>query len=250
MKFDEPNLVSCAGLTPVLSLAESCQLPELVAATVTVPGSAGANAAVKVPALVAGMVAGADCIEDMDLLRHGGMGRLFGGVRAPSTLGTFLRAFTFGHVRQLDAVAARVLVGLAGRSPLLGGGSPVAFVDVDDTVKQTYGYAKCRKTSDQETVDRRHVRTPAIAAWSDVQPVRDFLPEPEPRRSACPAWCTSKIQADDVERREVVLRRRVRLVLRGLQPVHRLHLLGGRDRSRESARHRRSCCGGRPPRRP
>ncbi len=105
-------------------------------------GSAGANAAVKVPALVAGMVAGADCIEDMDLLRHGGMNRLFGGVRAPSTLGTFLRAFTFGHVRQLDAVAARVLVRLAGRSPLLGGGSPVAFVDVDDTVKQTYGYAK------------------------------------------------------------------------------------------------------------
>ena len=142
VKFDEPNLVSCAGLTPVMSLAESCQLPELVAATVTVPGPAGANAAVKVPALVAGMVAGADCIEDMDLLRHGGMGRLFGGVRAPSTLGTFLRAFTFGHVRQLDAVAARLLVGLAGRSPLLGGASPVAFVDVDDTVKQTYGYAK------------------------------------------------------------------------------------------------------------
>ena len=94
------------------------------------------------PAVVAGMVAGADCIDDMDLLRHGGMGRLFGGVRAPSTLGTFLRAFTFGHVRQLDAVAERVLAGLAGRSPLLGGASTLAFVDVDDTVKQTYGYAK------------------------------------------------------------------------------------------------------------
>jgi len=63
-------------------------------------------------------------------------------VRAPSTLGTFLRAFTFGHVRQLDAVAARLLVGLTNHAPLLGGGSPVAFVDVDDTVKQTYGYAK------------------------------------------------------------------------------------------------------------
>lgn len=54
VKFDEPNLVSCAGLTPVMSLAESCQLPELVAAMVTVPGPAGANAAMKVPALVAG----------------------------------------------------------------------------------------------------------------------------------------------------------------------------------------------------
>ncbi len=142
VKFDEPNLVSCAGLSPVLALAGSCGLAELVQATLTVPGSAGANAAAKVPALVAGMVAGADCIDDMELLRHGGMGRLFGGIRAPSTLGTFLRAFTFGHVRQLDAVAARMLARLAERSPLLGGAATVAFVDVDDTVKQTYGYAK------------------------------------------------------------------------------------------------------------
>jgi hypothetical protein len=141
VKFDEPNLVSCAGLSPVLALASCCGLPDLVKATVTVPGSVGANAQLKVPALVAGMVAGADCIEDMDLLRHGGMGRLFGGVRAPSTLGSFLRAFTFGHVRQLDAVAATVLAGLAARSPLLGGAA-VTFIDVDDTVTQTYGYAK------------------------------------------------------------------------------------------------------------
>ena len=142
VKFDEPNLVSCAGLSPVLALASSCGLPELVQATLTVPGSAGANARLKVAALVAGMVAGADCIDDLDLLRHGGMSRLFGGIRAPSTLGTFLRAFTFGHVRQLDAVAARMVGRLAERSPLLGGASAVAFVDVDDTVKQTYGYAK------------------------------------------------------------------------------------------------------------
>jgi hypothetical protein len=141
-RFDEANLVSCAGLAPVMALAGSCGLSELVASTVTVPGSAGANASLKVPALVAGMVAGADCIEDMDLLRHGGMGRLFGGVRAPSTLGTFLRAFTFGHVRQLDAVATTVLARLAERSPLLGGASTLAFIDIDDTVKQTYGYAK------------------------------------------------------------------------------------------------------------
>ena len=125
-----------------MALADSCGLAQLVKTTVTVPGSAGANAYLKVPALVAGMVAGADCIDDMDLLRHGGMDRLFGGIRAPSTLGTFLRACTFGHVRQLDVVAATVLAGLAGRSPLLGGASAVAFVDVDDTVKQTYGYAK------------------------------------------------------------------------------------------------------------
>src|SRR5665811_625526 len=102
---------------------------------VRVPGSAGSNPDVKVTALVAGMVAGADSIDAMDLLRHGGMGRVLTAGRAPSTLGTFLRAFTFGHVRQLDAVASRVLVNLAGRAPLLLGADQVAFVDIDDTIK-------------------------------------------------------------------------------------------------------------------
>ena len=92
----------------------------------------------KVGALVAGMVAGADSIDAMDLLRHGGMGRVLTAGRAPSTLGTFLRAFTFGHVRQLDAVASRVLVNLAGRAPLLVGADQVAFVDIDDTIKATW----------------------------------------------------------------------------------------------------------------
>jgi hypothetical protein len=78
----------------------------------------------------------------MDLLRHGGMDRLFAGVRAPSTLGTFLRVFTFGHVRQLDAVASRLLVNLAGLAPLLPGAGELAHIDVDDTVRQTFGYAK------------------------------------------------------------------------------------------------------------
>ncbi len=119
-RFDDPNLVSCAGLAPVLQLAERAGL-----------GS-----------LVAGMVAGADSIDDMTLLRHGAMGTLFRGVRAPSTLGTFLRSFTFGHVRQLDAVASRLLINLAGRAPLLSGADELAYVDIDDTLRQTYGYAK------------------------------------------------------------------------------------------------------------
>ena len=71
-----------------------------------------------------------------------GMARLFDGVRAPSTLGTFLRAFTFGHVLQLDAVASRLLIGLAGQAPLLPGAGELTYIDVDDTVRQTYGYAK------------------------------------------------------------------------------------------------------------
>ena len=67
------------------------------------------------------MVAGADSIDDMDVLRHGMMGRLFTGVRAPSTLGMFLRTFTVGHVRQLGAVASRLLIALAKSAPLLPG---------------------------------------------------------------------------------------------------------------------------------
>ncbi len=100
------------------------------------------NADLKVASLVAGMVAGADSIEDMALLRHGAMNRLFTGVRAPSTLGTFLRSFTFGHVRQLDAVASRLLINLAGQAPLLPGADELAYLDIDDTLRQTYGYAK------------------------------------------------------------------------------------------------------------
>src|SRR3954471_12719566 len=102
----------------------------------------GVNAAVKVSALAPGMAAGADSITDMDLLRHGGMGRLFTEVRAPTTLGTGLRGFTFGHVRQLDAVASRLLIALAGRTPLLAGADQVAYLDIDDTMRETYGYAK------------------------------------------------------------------------------------------------------------
>jgi hypothetical protein len=137
--FDEANLVSCAGLAPVLALAERAGLSVLLAERLSVPSP---NAPVKVTALLAGMVAGADSIEDMDLLRHGAMDRLFTGVRAPSTLGTFLRAFRFGHVRQLDAVATRLLAALAAATPLLPGAGQVAYVDIDDTVRATHGYRK------------------------------------------------------------------------------------------------------------
>ena len=140
--FDDPNLVSCAGLAPVVALGQRCGLHSLVADGLTVARTGGVNAHLKVPALIAGMVAGADCLDDMDLLRHGGMDRLFAGVRAPSTLGTFLRSFTFGHVRQLDAVAARFLARLARATPLLPGAEQVAYVDLDDTVGQVHGYAK------------------------------------------------------------------------------------------------------------
>ena len=107
----------------------------------TVPSDKGAHAGAKVTALVAGMVAGADSIEGMALLRHGGMAR-FTGLSAPSTLGSFLRTFAFGHVRQLDAVAARIVSDLAGRTPVLPDAERIAYLDVDDTIRATYRYAK------------------------------------------------------------------------------------------------------------
>jgi hypothetical protein len=141
--FDDPNVVSDAGLVPALRLAESAGLYDLLEAGLTV-GSA--NATAKTTSVIGGMLAGADSIEDLDLLRHGGMGRLFAGVRAPSTLGTFLRAFTHGHVQQLDAVGSRLLGGLTTRVlGLVAGGDTaqgIAFVDVDDTVREVHGYAK------------------------------------------------------------------------------------------------------------
>ena len=140
--FDDPNLVSCAGLAPVLELAQRAGLHDLVAEHVRIDAPGGVNARLKVPALVAGMIAGADSIDDMALLRHGAMGRLFTGARAPSTLGTFLRSFTFGHVRQLDAVGARLLIDLCRRAPLLPGADTLTYADIDDTVRQTYGYTK------------------------------------------------------------------------------------------------------------
>ena len=96
-------------------------MQRLVSQHVQLGRPGGVNPHLKVPALIAGMVAGADSIEDLALLRHGAMKRLFTGIRAPSTLGTFLRSFTFGHVRQLDAVASRLLINLAGQAPLLPG---------------------------------------------------------------------------------------------------------------------------------
>ena len=140
--FDDPNLVSRAGLVPVMALAERCGLAGLVREHVTIASRTGVNPDLKVPCLVAGMAAGADDIDDMGVLRHGAMKDLFGGVRAPSTLGSFLRSFTWGNVRQLDAAARQLLVNLAGATPLLPGADVLAFIDMDSMQKRVYGHAK------------------------------------------------------------------------------------------------------------
>jgi hypothetical protein len=144
-RFDEPNLIVHAGLVPVVRLAERCGLPELVAEKVKLTGAkngAGVAADAKVMSVVGGMVAGADCIDDLDVLRHGGMVKLFGGMRAPSTLGTFLRAFTWGHVRQLESSTRAFTCNLAAHAGLIPKGDEVVFVDIDSKVKQVYGPAK------------------------------------------------------------------------------------------------------------
>jgi hypothetical protein len=74
--------------------------------------------------LAAGMIVGADSIDDLDLLRDGAMAALFGGIRAPSTLGSFLRSFTWGNVLQLEKVSRAPLADLARRAPLLPGRTP------------------------------------------------------------------------------------------------------------------------------
>jgi hypothetical protein len=140
--FDDPNLVASAGLVPIMALAQAAGLRRLADGHLSVPGDRGANAGLKVSSLIAGMAAGADCIDDMAVLRHGGMGWDFDGAYAPSTLGSFLRAFTLGHVRQLDAVASRVVAGLAQQSPLLAGIDDLALVDIDDTIVEVHGYGK------------------------------------------------------------------------------------------------------------
>jgi len=138
--FDDPNLIGSAGLIPVMRLAQRAGLNELLGEYLSVSCP---NGPVKAAGVVAGMLAGADSIDDLDVLRHGGMAKVFTEVRAPSTLGTFLRSFRFGHVRQLDAVHTRVLAGLATAVPrLLTGVDGLAFIDIDDTIREVHGYQK------------------------------------------------------------------------------------------------------------
>lgn len=145
-KFDDDNLVSAAGLVPVMSLAEQTGLTRLLTEKVAIVSprirSGSVNPAPKLATLIAGMCAGADSIDDIDLLRSGGCGELFAGVYAPSTVGTLLREFTFGHARQLDTVLDEHLAALAARVDLLPGAGARVFVDIDSLLRPVYGHQK------------------------------------------------------------------------------------------------------------
>ena len=137
--FDEDHLVAAGGLPAVMGLAQRAGFTDLLKDRLTV---ASPNAVVKTRALVSGMLAGADTIDGMDILRSGGSGKVVGAVRAPSTLGTHLRSYTHGHTLQLGAVNRQLLTNLASLVPTLFGSDPLVMVDLDDTIREVHGYAK------------------------------------------------------------------------------------------------------------
>ena len=140
--FDDRRLVANAGLLLPATLARHLGLRELVDHHLDLGGAPGrANTGDKMLTLVASALAGGDCIDDADVLRTGGTACTLGGtVKAPSTLGTFLRSFRWGHVRQLDRVSSELLARAwqAGAGP---GDGPLT-IDLDSTICETYGLAK------------------------------------------------------------------------------------------------------------
>ena len=140
--FDDHRLVANAGLILPVTLAHRLGLGELVDNHVDLGDAPGrANAGDKLLTLVASALAGGDCIDDADALRAGGTEQVLGCVvKAPSTLGTFLRSFRWGHVRQLDRVSREVLARAwaAGAGP---GDDPLT-IDLDSTVCETFGLLK------------------------------------------------------------------------------------------------------------
>ena len=140
--FDDHRLVANAGLILPATLALRLGLPQLLRKDLDLGGAPGrANTGDKMMTLVASALAGGDCIDDADVLRAGGTARVLGfTAKAPSTLGTFLRSFRWGHVRQLDRVSRELLarVWQAGAGP---GDAPFT-IDLDSTICETYGLAK------------------------------------------------------------------------------------------------------------
>jgi hypothetical protein len=131
---------------PVLELAEQAGLSDLLDEHVRFGcervKAGAANATAKLTAIVAGMAAGADNIDDLDVVRVGGMKQVFTGVYAAATLGILLREFTFGHAGQLAVVLRGHLLGLAERTGVLDGITTQAYVDIDSLLRPVYGHAK------------------------------------------------------------------------------------------------------------
>jgi Transposase DDE domain group 1 len=166
--FDDEHAVADAGLVLPATLAEHLELWELIEECVDLGDAAGrANVGHKAMTLIHSVLAGGDCIDDADGLRAGDTQVVLGhGVLAPSTLGTFLRSFTWGHVRQLDRVSGELLA----RAWTIGAGSRDApmTVDVDSTICETYGLAKQGGVFGHTKVRGYHPLVAVVAGTGDV----------------------------------------------------------------------------------
>jgi hypothetical protein len=162
--FDDERLVADAGLLLPATLAHHLGLRALVDEHLDLGRAAGrANVGDKLLTLVMSALAGGDCIDDSDALRAGGTARVLGfSIKAASTLGTFLRSFRWGHVRQLDAVSRHLLARAwaAGAGP----GSAPFTIDLDSTICETYGLAKEGATHHGYTGVRGYHPLLAVAA--------------------------------------------------------------------------------------
>ena len=181
--FDDTRLVANAGLLLPATLARHLGLSQLVQEHLDLGDAPGrANTGDKIMTLVASALAGGDCIDDADALRTGGTARTLGGtVKAPSTLGTFLRSFRWGHVRQLDRVSRELL---ARAWPAGAGPGPGPFtIDLDSTICETSPLTNVVT----RRLARREVRTwcgPRRRTWA---PVGSPVGPPDAWRRATPA---------------------------------------------------------------
>ena len=188
--FDDHRLVANAGLLLPATLARHLGLRELVDHHLDLGGAPGrANTGDKLMTLVASAMAGGDCIDDADVLRTGGTACTLGGtVKAPSTLGTFLRSFRWGHVRQLDRVSRQLLArAWAGGA---GPGDAPFTIDLDSTICETYGLAKEGARHHGYTGKRGYHPLLAIAAGTGdvlMSRLREGPGQHRPRRRPLPA---------------------------------------------------------------
>ena len=181
--FDDHRLVANAGLILPVTLAQHLGLRELVDNHVDLGDAPGrANTGDKMLTLVASALAGGDCIDDADVLRTGGTASTIGCVvKAPSTLGTFLRSFRWGHVRQLDRVSRELLARAwaAGAGP---GDAPFT-IDLDSTICETSPLTNVVT----RRLARREVRTWYGPRRRTLVPVGSPVTPPDAWQRATPA---------------------------------------------------------------
>lgn len=180
VRADDDNGVSDAGLLLAATLGDRLGLAGLLQEHLTVPGSAGANPGRKCLTLVHSLLAGGDCIEDVNALRAGSSGVVPGHrVAASSTIGTFLRSFGFGHARQLDAVTRRLLARAvaAGAHP---GFAESVTVDIDSTLCETYGLGKAGARKVMRTGRRGY--HPLVAVIAGVAEISGVIAHARLRR--------------------------------------------------------------------